>query len=148
MLSLECKGVPRTALPKLADQLRAFGAVVTFHDETHGELKHPSGVIEFEHRDDVLYLADHPTCRTFPAIDADRWDAPVGPGDRGGNGMNEDGLPQPVRDLKVSQQALDRWFFLKYVPKMQGQQFRSSENPDEVPFSPRWPQNLLRTQTL
>ena len=68
MLSLECKGVPRTALPKLADQLRAFGAVVTFHDETHGELKHPSGVIEFEHRDDVLYLRVTQHAGHFPRL--------------------------------------------------------------------------------
>lgn len=68
MLSLEYKGVPRAALPKMAEQLKAFGAQVTFHDETHGELKHPSGVIEFEHRNDVLYLRVTQNAGHFPRL--------------------------------------------------------------------------------
>lgn len=68
MLSIECKGVPRAALPKLAEQLRSFGAEVRFHDETHGEVEHLSGVIEFEHRDEVLYLRVTKHAGHFPRL--------------------------------------------------------------------------------
>ena len=68
MLSLECKGVPRAALPKLADQLRAFGAEIRFYDETRGEVTHLSGVIEFEHRDDVLHLRVTKHAGHFPRL--------------------------------------------------------------------------------
>jgi len=68
MLSLECKGVPRAALPKLADQLRGFGAIVTFYDESRGEVEHLSGVIEFEHRDEVLHLRVTKHAGHFPRL--------------------------------------------------------------------------------
>ena len=68
MVSLECTGVPRAALPKLADQLRAFGATVTFRDEASGEVEHLSGVIEFEHRDDVLRLRVTRNAGHFPRL--------------------------------------------------------------------------------
>jgi hypothetical protein len=68
MLSVECKGVPRAALAKMADQLRAFGAEVKFHDEAHGEVTHLSGVIEFEHADDVLHLRVTKHAGHFPRL--------------------------------------------------------------------------------
>jgi len=67
-ITLRCPNVPREALPHLADQLRAFGADVQFHDETRGEVQHLSGVIEFEHRGDVLHLRVIRNAGHFPRL--------------------------------------------------------------------------------
>jgi len=68
MLSLDVNNVPRAALPKMAEQLRAFGADVQFHDETRGEVQHLSGTIEFEHRGDVLHLRVIRNAGHFPRL--------------------------------------------------------------------------------
>jgi hypothetical protein len=67
-ITLACPNVPREALPKIAEQLRAFGADIQFQDEMRGIVQHASGVIEFEHAGDILYLRVTKHAGHFPRL--------------------------------------------------------------------------------
>jgi len=51
-----CKNVPPAALPMIAEQLRQFGAVVTFDTSSAGRVSSESGRMAFRHDGESLHV--------------------------------------------------------------------------------------------
>jgi hypothetical protein len=65
-MRIVCEEVPTRALPFLADQLREFGATVTFESERSGCFAHPSGKVRFDHDGFNLFLKVIENAGHFP----------------------------------------------------------------------------------